>query len=361
MGLFDVNMPMLYGEGERAFIRLQEGIIRNSDDQSLFAWTNSAEDAKLPCGLLASSPSLFASSGDVLPYSEWGPSAPFSTSNKGLHIELHLSPHEGFYIAALNCLVPPTFENFLGIFLKRVVTGSDQYVRVKSHVLGDIKLRGNPQTVYVRNSVSNFEAREIYPTHAFQLRKGPTEDDGYRLVVARPPSVKSDPKSVLISQRWPPNRNPRTFEISKGGSNLAGALLLERSDGERLVILLGSTTDLGVGFQVASIRAITDYEQLKSSFRPQEAGTTMVLRDHEVCVSFDPQIHHGVKYYMVDIFVKAIYPEANPIDVIRDIIVGLPNHERPPNASKIPSRGTGKLRFPFRSLRNQEPPGSSKD
>ena len=366
MGLFDINMPMLYGEGEKAFIRLQEEIIKNSDDQSLFAWTNPTKDAKLPCGLLASSPSRFANSGDVMPYSEWGSSAPFSTSNKGLRIELHLSPHEGFYVAALNCPVPPKYDNFLGIFLKRVFTGSEQYVRVKSDVLGDIKLRGNIQTVYVRNHVSNLEAREIYPTHAFQLRKGPIEDDGYKLVAAHPPSLNSAPKPVLISQRWPPASNPRTFEISKGGSNLAGALLLERHDGERLVILLGSTTDFGVGFQVPSVSDITvsditDYEELKRSFRPQKAGRPVVMKYHEVRVSFDPQIHHGVKYYMVDIFVEAIYPEANPIDVIRDTIFGLPNHERPPNAMKTPSRGFGKLRFPFRSLRNQEPPGSSKD
>ena len=38
MGIFFVNMPLLYGEGERAFIRLQEEIIRVSDDHSLFAW-----------------------------------------------------------------------------------------------------------------------------------------------------------------------------------------------------------------------------------------------------------------------------------------------------------------------------------
>lgn len=85
------------------------------------------------------------------------------------------------------------------------------------------------------------------------------------------------------------------------------------------------------------------------------------MKYHEVCVSFDPQIHHEVKYYMVDISVKAIYPETNPINVIRDTIIGLPNHERPPNAMKTPSQGFGKLRFSFRSLRNKEPPGSSKD
>ncbi|OCK96314.1 HET-domain-containing protein, partial [Cenococcum geophilum 1.58] len=38
LGIFDVNMPLLYGEGERAFQRLQEEILRNSQDQSLFAW-----------------------------------------------------------------------------------------------------------------------------------------------------------------------------------------------------------------------------------------------------------------------------------------------------------------------------------
>ena len=38
MGLLDVNMPMLYGEGKKAFHRLQLEIIRTSNDQSVFAW-----------------------------------------------------------------------------------------------------------------------------------------------------------------------------------------------------------------------------------------------------------------------------------------------------------------------------------
>lgn len=37
IGLFGVNMPMLYGEGARAFLRLQEEIMKQSDDQSLQA------------------------------------------------------------------------------------------------------------------------------------------------------------------------------------------------------------------------------------------------------------------------------------------------------------------------------------
>ncbi|KAI6142632.1 heterokaryon incompatibility protein-domain-containing protein [Pisolithus tinctorius] len=38
MGLFGVNMPMLYGEGSKAFQRLQLEIIRASSDRSIFAW-----------------------------------------------------------------------------------------------------------------------------------------------------------------------------------------------------------------------------------------------------------------------------------------------------------------------------------
>ncbi|EJF59924.1 HET-domain-containing protein [Dichomitus squalens LYAD-421 SS1] len=38
LGIFDINMSTLYGEGERAFRRLQEEILRRIPDQSLFAW-----------------------------------------------------------------------------------------------------------------------------------------------------------------------------------------------------------------------------------------------------------------------------------------------------------------------------------
>ncbi|ORX99611.1 heterokaryon incompatibility protein-domain-containing protein [Clohesyomyces aquaticus] len=36
MGLFRVNMPLLYGEGKRAFLRLQEEIMRIREDYTLF-------------------------------------------------------------------------------------------------------------------------------------------------------------------------------------------------------------------------------------------------------------------------------------------------------------------------------------
>lgn len=43
LGIFDISMPMLYGEGDRAFIRLQEEIIKRSNDLSIF-WGISTND-----------------------------------------------------------------------------------------------------------------------------------------------------------------------------------------------------------------------------------------------------------------------------------------------------------------------------
>lgn len=38
LGIFQVNMPLVYGEGNRAFLRLQEEILKNTEDYTIFAW-----------------------------------------------------------------------------------------------------------------------------------------------------------------------------------------------------------------------------------------------------------------------------------------------------------------------------------
>jgi hypothetical protein len=78
LGIFDINMPLLYGEGERAFVSLQEEIMKNSDDQSLFAWGLNESplpfppDERLPdflesYGPFVSAPAAFENSGHIIP------------------------------------------------------------------------------------------------------------------------------------------------------------------------------------------------------------------------------------------------------------------------------------------------------
>ncbi|KAF2650581.1 HET-domain-containing protein [Lophiostoma macrostomum CBS 122681] len=63
LGIFDINMPMLYGEGgTKAFLRLQEEIIKQDTDMSIFAWTAhvTSEIDEDFSGLLATSPKCFS-------------------------------------------------------------------------------------------------------------------------------------------------------------------------------------------------------------------------------------------------------------------------------------------------------------
>jgi len=332
MGLFDVNMPMLYGEGSKAFIRLQEEIMKHSDDQSLFAWRDSSADPESYHGLLAKSPKSFEDTGNIVPYRDWELSAPFSLSNKGLRIDFHLSRYEqDLYVAALDCPAPPNNEGFLGIYLKRITTGDGQYARVKAQTLCRLNERGNATTVYVRQSPSVPGPQDIYPLHVFQLRRGPTQEDGYRLmqVIASSGNNRAMPTIVPFSShvRWTGTMQS-TFKIIKSASQLAGALLFERHDGEKLVVLLGSMADFTVGFDVASLSDIDSIDLLRNRFKPQAPGANMVLENHQVRISAEPRIHERVKYYMVDITVEAIYHPLNPIDVIRDI---MPTLQRRPD------------------------------
>ncbi|KAI1361367.1 heterokaryon incompatibility protein-domain-containing protein [Xylaria arbuscula] len=62
LGIFGVYMPMLYGEGANAFLRLQEEICKNIDDLSIFAWKRQYE-ADIPSrnsGFFADSPRDFS-------------------------------------------------------------------------------------------------------------------------------------------------------------------------------------------------------------------------------------------------------------------------------------------------------------
>ncbi|TVY51416.1 Vegetative incompatibility protein HET-E-1 [Lachnellula cervina] len=83
LGIFDVNMPMLYGEGEKAFLRLQDEIMKHSDDNSLFAWSSTDDNYR---GLLAKSPSCFSNCTNIVLSERKLNQVPYSTTNMGLKI-----------------------------------------------------------------------------------------------------------------------------------------------------------------------------------------------------------------------------------------------------------------------------------
>lgn len=97
LGILDVNMPLLYGEGKKAFLRLQEEIIRQSTDQSIFAWNSPAGFTEPRELLLAPSPQCFKNAGRIRRRRYTASESAFRISNKGLEITLpivHRRLHE---------------------------------------------------------------------------------------------------------------------------------------------------------------------------------------------------------------------------------------------------------------------------
>ena len=163
MGIFDVNMPLLYGEGRKAFTRLQHEIVKISNDESLFAW---GDGGLVESGLLAQSPKAFAESGDVVQISSdhinYVHKAPYTVTNRGLAIHVldswdsrSTSSDRRFAYLPLNCGRKPALGPHLivqlAIGLEKV--SRDEYVRFSPGELDRLErhatIRGL-RLVYVR-------------------------------------------------------------------------------------------------------------------------------------------------------------------------------------------------------------------
>lgn len=102
LGLFDVNMPLLYGEGRKAFVRLQLEIIEKSDDESIFAWEGAHH-----VGMLAASTDYFENSKGIWntrPRESRFERRPYSMTNKGMKFRLPSTEVKGRYrFVLLHC------------------------------------------------------------------------------------------------------------------------------------------------------------------------------------------------------------------------------------------------------------------
>ncbi|KAF2723561.1 hypothetical protein K431DRAFT_283002 [Polychaeton citri CBS 116435] len=151
MGIFSVNMPTIYGEGRvRAFRRLQEEIMRYSDDHSLFAWKlPPSPTASRRHGLLAPSPECFQQTGHHHHVLNRHNNRPYIMTNKGLSIDLYLLDiGGGKYVASLDC--PTGKEHWLSFFLARVNNDTEQYFRVDASEMCQVHPRGKLKSIYVQ-------------------------------------------------------------------------------------------------------------------------------------------------------------------------------------------------------------------
>ena len=188
LGLFSVSMPLLYGDGPRAFMRLQEEIMKISDDQTIFAWMHDPSGHASECGfeqpisherfrnsgllsrtdiglgLLADRPEAFLESGKANIFSiPMRDQMPYHMTNRGLSISLKIKPIrdpveilyladtvEDLHLADTRCYLslPPNAEGHIDglvsicVYLKRISTaGVHQFVCIRCEKLAFITKR----------------------------------------------------------------------------------------------------------------------------------------------------------------------------------------------------------------------------
>jgi len=253
MGIFGVHMPMLYGEGEAAFLRLQEEILKRSNDQSILLW-----DAD-ELGLLAKSPAAFnvhlPEPGDMSnyclypfgqlkfdrenSYSSYGHDMAFALTNTGLSIKLHLIPwYLDIYLVPLD--VARTIRSYRRIsyesayiYLKQVHTSS-RLSRVRFN--GEALTYINENTglgLQMPSSDMNDESdsEEIPRTQCvvahedlpFNGASGGVEHNVYGIHFAFEPNECWGPEGILRAgdviarQRWSPTKPLITLEAGTWG------------------------------------------------------------------------------------------------------------------------------------------------
>jgi hypothetical protein len=254
MGLLGVNMPLLYGEGDRAFMRLQEEILKISDDHSLFAWKESNSSRKNEFqGLLATSPAYFVDSCNIVPIPNDHRTTQYSLTNQGLHIELVLLPGFGsdIYLAVLDCTEPKTeHRGPIGIYLKWLSPpNGNQFARVFPNELRCVgRTCGNctsdilpTRNLYVKQQplVMQLQDNVIDWAYWFRIQELPSST-GYAIAVVHPP------------ERWDPL--DRILKLPSKSIGIAGVLLFKELQGSgRFAVVIAVNCNFCVSVRIEKI------------------------------------------------------------------------------------------------------------
>jgi hypothetical protein len=232
LGIFVIHMPLLYGEGNHAFIRLQEEIMRKTNDHSIFAWYSTGNiHRKVDGGLLANSPAKFSDSGEII-QSRGQDTSPFSLTNKGIHLCLQASGlnNAGLFLAVLDCQKGANEGNRVGIYLEAEPGGADIFRKVSVGGLASVDVTGKRKLKLKRQDFFVKQERAIekiarYSSHYVSIDG--LEAHGIILQDSYPATVKGNGLSKL-SERTPWDPEP------------LNALRFSDKDGDRFIVVVKS-------------------------------------------------------------------------------------------------------------------------
>ncbi|KAI1050328.1 hypothetical protein LB506_002020 [Fusarium annulatum] len=174
LGIFDVNMPLLYGEGPKSFFRLQEEITKNYDDLSLFAWKQDSSSYGIGVlrGCFANSPAEFVHWLNIEIMDKFFESG-MEVTSKNVQMDSRVLRQEDHPVdtgQGVDCILdlgirdPDDENNSLGILLKSSGRGNT-YFRLKPYEL--IKLP--PRTALIHDDSSYDELYDDFDSDMLRL------------------------------------------------------------------------------------------------------------------------------------------------------------------------------------------------
>lgn len=228
-------MPLLYGEGElRAFGRLQEEIMRRTEDHSIFAWKGIGTDfGNDMVGFLAPHPSAFR-------YEKVGLSElpkrvePLSITGRGIRAHVPLIRREGSaenYLAVIGCSSSESPKSYYAIPVTPLKKSGDVYRRrapdlqTVSHIEAE---NANVKTI--------FFLRHSKPTH---LEDKYTIQVWFSLLEMRDCIYRI--KGAFPASKW--NFGRRVFAFSppdweESSERLSAAVAFTNADGKGFVLII---------------------------------------------------------------------------------------------------------------------------
>ncbi|KAI0379436.1 HET-domain-containing protein [Hypomontagnella monticulosa] len=212
LGIFGVNMPMIYGEGAKAFMRLQEEIVKETNDLSLFAWSDippslSGTESWMQQhyrGIFARSPREFANCHHLRPrIKDAFLTKEFTVTNKGLRIETALVSVPGVTedfvwnlgVSERDDWPKDSVEGWVGVYLAKTANG---YVRSKPYSL----FRAEPQMRRYRCDSAPIHIRKDLRA----LESEPIENRFRNAICVKLDRAPSRIAAVAPPQLWDQNR-----------------------------------------------------------------------------------------------------------------------------------------------------------
>jgi hypothetical protein len=197
LGLMDVNMPLLYGEGTKAFYRLQAELLKKTNEHTIFAWRLCRKYLWKYFGMLAPSPAYFAESADIVS-SGIVVDKEHHITNRGLRIQLPLVRCANQYLAVLNCAKLGS-DGFIAVPLHRLRNA--RYRRIdtdKFHIVDDAGIgAATMETLYIEAWDEGRERKNL-PQLKTRVNMPYMEHSSYRLE-----TVKTFPTSNFDDQGRP--------------------------------------------------------------------------------------------------------------------------------------------------------------